>query len=82
MFGPVLNYWCMRYEGKHQIFKRHASVVNKFKNIPKTMARVHQDAHCTVWGCAQELAMNEIQCKNGYSINVDEAILIDHVVLQ
>lgn len=41
-FGPISQLWCMRFEGKHNPFKRHAHVVCNFKNIAKTLAYKHQ----------------------------------------
>ena len=37
--GPILHMWCMRYEAKHNFFKRQ---LKSFKNITKTLARKHQ----------------------------------------
>ena len=38
--GPLLHTWCMRFEGKHNFFKRS---VKNFKNITKTLAKRHQN---------------------------------------
>lgn len=37
-FGPLSQYWCMRFEAKHRFGKEIASVVRNFKNICKTVA--------------------------------------------
>ena len=37
--GPVLHVWCMRYEAKHNYFKRQ---LKSFKNITKMLAKKHQ----------------------------------------
>ncbi|KAJ8274815.1 hypothetical protein COCON_G00094400 [Conger conger] len=37
--GPILHMWCMRYEAKHNFFKRQ---LKSFKNITKTLAKKHQ----------------------------------------
>lgn len=37
--GPILHMWCMRYEAKHNFFKKQ---VKSFKNITLTLARKHQ----------------------------------------
>lgn len=42
MFGPMRNFWCMRFESKHMYFKRVVSVARSFKNITKTLAKRHQ----------------------------------------
>lgn len=44
--GPVLHSWCMRYEGKHNFFKRQ---LKSFKNITKTLAKKHQHHMTCVW---------------------------------
>ena len=41
-FGPLIRYWCMRFESKHSYFKDLAHRVKCFKNIAKTMAERHQ----------------------------------------
>lgn len=40
--GPLVQYWCMRFEAKHQYFKRLATRTMNFRNIAKTMASRHQ----------------------------------------
>lgn len=45
-YGPLVRYWCMRFEGKHAYFKDLAHRVKCFKNIPKTMAYRHQRSTC------------------------------------
>jgi hypothetical protein len=42
LMGPMINYWCMRYEQKHQRYKRLMHISNNFKNVPKTIAARHQ----------------------------------------
>ncbi|XP_054874290.1 uncharacterized protein LOC118469776 [Amphiprion ocellaris] len=37
--GPVLHMWCMRYEAKHNFFKKQLKC---FKNITLTLAKKHQ----------------------------------------
>lgn len=37
--GPLVHFWCMRYEAKHNFFKKQ---VKSFKNITLTLARKHQ----------------------------------------
>ena len=44
--GPVLNSWCMRYEGKHIFLKKH---LKSFKNINKTLAKIHQNQLAYIW---------------------------------
>ncbi|XP_035805853.1 uncharacterized protein LOC111571121 isoform X1 [Amphiprion ocellaris] len=37
--GPLLHVWCMRFEAKHNFFKRS---VKNFKNITKSLVKQHQ----------------------------------------
>lgn len=43
--GPLIHYWCMRFEGKHNELKQMAQTSNNFKNITKTLATRHQTIH-------------------------------------
>ena len=44
--GPLVKFWVMRFEAKHNFFRRLSHVVCNFKNICKTMAYRHQYAQC------------------------------------
>ena len=39
--GPLVNYWCMRFESKHQYFKKKSRKSN-FKNICMSLTNGHQ----------------------------------------
>lgn len=41
--GPVVKFWAMRMEAKHQYFKRIIYSTKNFINIKKTMAQKHQE---------------------------------------
>jgi len=41
-FGPLICYWCMRFESKHRFGKEVSSVCRNFKNICKTIATRNQ----------------------------------------
>lgn len=41
-FGPLRQFWCMRFEAKQQYFKSMASKVKNFRNICKTLSLRHQ----------------------------------------
>lgn len=43
MMGPVLFFWVMRMEAKHQFFKRVAQKTKNFINLKKSMAYQHQE---------------------------------------
>jgi hypothetical protein len=40
--GPLYNLWSMRFEQKHQRYKRLMHISGNFKNVPKTVATRHQ----------------------------------------
>ncbi|KAK3931219.1 putative oxidoreductase YuxG [Frankliniella fusca] len=41
-FGPLILYWCIRYEAKHYFFKLCATVCHNFQNVLKTLMEVLQ----------------------------------------
>lgn len=41
-FGPLLDFWTIRFEAKHSFFKKVVRDVNNFKNILHTLACRHQ----------------------------------------
>lgn len=45
-YGPVRNFWCMRFEGRHVYFNKLASAVRNFKCIEKTLASRFQRKRC------------------------------------
>ncbi|XP_047143709.1 uncharacterized protein LOC105850147 isoform X1 [Hydra vulgaris] len=47
--GPQARMWCMRFEAKHNFFKRIAHIVWNFRNIAYTLAFRHQLAQCSQW---------------------------------
>lgn len=44
--GPLINYWSMRFEAKHNFFRRLSHIVCNFKSITRTMAYRHQMYLC------------------------------------
>ena len=46
LVGPLIRFWCMRFEAKHNFFRRLSHIVGNFKNICKTMAYRHQWSVC------------------------------------
>lgn len=44
--GPLLHSWCMRYEAKHNFFKKQ---LKSFKNVTKTLALKHQSHIAFSW---------------------------------
>ena len=43
---PLRHLWCMRFEGKHQYFKRVAQQLCNFRNVALSLARRHQMRLC------------------------------------
>ena len=41
-FGPTVRAWAMRFEAKHQTFKKIPKITKNFKNLPKTLSERHQ----------------------------------------
>lgn len=41
-FGPTVRAWAMRFEAKHQTFKKIPKVTKDYKNLPKTLSERHQ----------------------------------------
>ncbi len=41
-FGPLIHFWCMRFEAKHSYFKRLVRSTKNFINLPITLAKRHQ----------------------------------------
>ncbi|KAK3932996.1 Heat-inducible transcription repressor [Frankliniella fusca] len=56
-FGPLILYWCARYEGRHHIFCKFAAICHNFINLPKTMAQMHQIS--TLCGILKESRRSE-----------------------
>ena len=48
-FGPLTNFWAMRFESKHYFFSRLINNVKCFKNLPKTLTERHQLAEAFIW---------------------------------
>lgn len=48
--GPLVNYWCMRFEGYHAILKLRAQNMHNFKNPQKTVVHVCQSVQSSKWG--------------------------------
>ena len=44
--GPLVHIWCMRYEAKHNFFKKQ---LKSFKNVTKTLAKKHQSQIAYSW---------------------------------
>ncbi|XP_029837844.2 uncharacterized protein LOC115321710 [Ixodes scapularis] len=45
-FGPLVELWAMRFEGKHQYFKDMARKIRNFKSLSHSLAVRHQFLQC------------------------------------
>lgn len=52
VFGPLIDMWTMRFEGKHKFFKTVIHETQNFKNVPLTLARRHQKMMAYHLDCA------------------------------
>ena len=52
--GPLIRHWCMRYEAKHNYFKRLVKNAWNSRNIGKTLASRHQRLMCYYLNSAEE----------------------------
>lgn len=67
-FGPMVRTWCMRYEAKHRYFKRLASFMGNFTNVPYTLAARHQNQQCYLLsGMANETFLQKQTVVGSYS---------------
>lgn len=41
-FGPLVDFWTIRFEAKHSFFKRVVQDAKNFKNVPLTLSTQHQ----------------------------------------
>ena len=78
LFGPLRHLWCLRFEAKHQFFKRLACIVYNFKNISKTLAHRHQMQQCwesTSLGLDSEPEMGKHFEIKGFPNNLQTCLL-------
>ncbi|KAK0150717.1 hypothetical protein N1851_008187 [Merluccius polli] len=64
--GPVIHMWCMRYEGKHNYFKRQ---LKSFKNITKTLAKKHQRFMAYSW---ESISSSKLTMGPGRMMTLDD----------
>ena len=46
LVGPLVAFWCMRFEAKHSYFKQISHSIGNFINLPLTLASRHQQSQC------------------------------------
>lgn len=48
--GPLRHLTCLKYEAKHQLFKKFGSICCNFKNIIVSATNISQMTQCCMWG--------------------------------
>lgn len=66
-YGPLVNYWCMRYEAKHSFFKKLSSIIGNYINLPLTMAKRHQHLQCYRMVCPEKFLHKDLTFGKGTS---------------
>ncbi len=46
MYGPLIAFWCMRYEAKHSYFKQLTRSIGNYLNLPFSLSFRHQQWQC------------------------------------
>lgn len=64
-YGPLVNYWCMRYEAKHSLFKKLSSIIGNYINLPLTLAKRHQHLQCYRMICPAKFLQKDLQLGKG-----------------
>ena len=77
--GPIVQFDCMRFEGKHNELKTRAQNVHNFKNPPKTLIRISQCVQSAKWGAA-DVKMNTFKVQNGKTHTVSELLSRQHLL--
>ncbi len=54
-----MRLWCMRFEPKHDYFRRLGQGMTNFKNLPKTLAVRHQCLQC-YWLCEEDVYLKPV----------------------
>lgn len=80
----------MRFEAKHQYFKRVARITNNYVNICQTLAKRHQLHQCWEWqpeslikddhtqAAVSELSLQEVPANlQAHSLNFETAVAVD-----
>ena len=68
LVGPLIRFWCMRFEAKHNFFRRLSHIVCCFKNICKTMAYRHQMYLCYRFYSQEHIDAKQLEVGNGHVV--------------
>ena len=69
-FGPLQRMWCMRFEAKHNYFKRLVHSVKNFKNLPSSLAVRHELMQAAS-ACGNNFLCPDVEISNCTIIAVD-----------
>ena len=70
--GPLLHVWCMRFEAKHNFFKRS---VKNFKNITKALVKQHQRQLAYHWENFQRFEFGPVRKETIHNLEGGETLL-------
>lgn len=69
--GPLINFWCMKFELKHGQLKERSHVMHNYRNCPKTLLRICQCTQSAQWG-GQDMEINIILAYGGKTVEVQD----------
>ena len=67
-FGPIINYWCMRYESKNKLMKELIKIVSNCKNLLVSMVTRAQLKSCYLYYNGLNLKSTNTSTKNNLDI--------------
>ena len=70
-FGPLRRCWCMRFEAKHNYFRRLIAIVKNFKNVCKTLAVRHQMLQTYYFGSSSDYLRTQRETSVSVTVSVD-----------
>ena len=76
----MVRSWCMRYEAKHNYFKRLASNLGNFTNVAVSLAERHQTRNCYLMSSQNGETSNEPLAKKPKIGNVNFKVIILHLL--
>ena len=70
--GPLVRYWTMRFEARHNYFKHLAANLGNFINISYTLAMRHQQYQCYLALNTTMLRNEEVEVGPGEIVSMEE----------
>ncbi|XP_033112600.1 uncharacterized protein LOC117113392, partial [Anneissia japonica] len=83
MLGPLRHYWAMRFEAKHNFFKRLGHIVCNFRNILKTLSYRQQMYFCYNMIGGKNLVQRDQEVGPGSSIllaNLENGEILENLM--